>query len=294
MTFLELAQKVISETNLPMSANEIWEYAIQHKYNTLVGTNGKTPWASIAARIYIDLRDNPNSIFIKAAERPTRFFLKNMQIKPQEKLITKNDENDFHERELHKYLTYYLFNFHSIYTKTIFHEKSNKNKYAQWLHPDMVGVYFYFDKWQDELYQLSKDLNYPLVKIYSYELKRKLDFNNLREVYFQAVSNSSWANEGYIVAANIEKDEEFHEELKRLNNAFGIGVIELDIDDPDSTKIILPARQKDYLDLETVNKIAKINPDFSNFLKQVRNDISIREIRDEKYDKVKHFEELMK
>jgi hypothetical protein len=158
----------------------------------------------------------------------------------------------------------------------------------------MVGVYFYFDKWQDELYQLSKDLNYPLIKIYSYELKRKIDFNNLREVYFQAVSNSSWANEGYIVAASIEKDEEFHDELKRLNNAFGIGVIELDIDDPDSTKIIFPARQKDYLDLETVNKIAEINPDFSNFLKQVRNDISIREIRKEKYDKVKHFEELFK
>jgi len=159
---------------------------------------------------------------------------------------------------------------------------------------DMVGVYFYFDKWQDELYQLSKDLNYPLIKIYSYELKRKIDFNNLREVYFQAVSNSSWANEGYIVAASIEKDEEFHDELKRLNNAFGIGVIELDIDDPDSTKIIFPARQKDYLDLETFNKIAEINPDFSNFLKQVRNDISIREIRKEKYDKIKHFEELFK
>ena len=46
--------------------------------------------------------------------------------------------------------------------------------------------------------------------------------------------------------------------------------------------------------LETVNKIAEINPDFSNFLKQVRNDISIREIRKEKYDKIKHFEELFK
>jgi len=128
MTFLELAQKVISETKMPMSANEIWEYAIEHKYDTLIGTNGKTPWASIAARIYVDLRDNPNSIFIKASERPTRFFLKNMQIQPQEKLITKKDENDFHERELHQYLTYYLFNFHNIYTKTIFHEKSNKTK----------------------------------------------------------------------------------------------------------------------------------------------------------------------
>jgi hypothetical protein len=29
------------------------------------------------------------------------------------------------------------------------------------------------------------------VKIYSYERKKELDFSNLRESYFQAVSNSS-------------------------------------------------------------------------------------------------------
>jgi hypothetical protein len=32
-------------------------------------------------------------------------------------------------------------------------------------------------------------------------MKKELNFSNLRESYFQAVSNSSWANEGYLVTA---------------------------------------------------------------------------------------------
>ncbi len=58
-------------------------------------------------------------------------------------------------------------------------------------------------------------------------MKKTLNFTNLREYYFQAVSNSSWANEGYIVALDIDEDDSFFAELKRLNNAFGIGVIKL-------------------------------------------------------------------
>ena len=58
-------------------------------------------------------------------------------------------------------------------------------------------------------------------------MKKTLNFTNLREYYFQAVSNSSWANEGYSVALDIDEDDSFLAELKRLNNAFGIGVIKL-------------------------------------------------------------------
>jgi uncharacterized protein len=32
--------------------------------------------------------------------------------------------------------------------------------------------------------------------------------SNLREVFFQAVSNSSWANEGYLEAAEIDTANE--------------------------------------------------------------------------------------
>ncbi|EMY13105.1 hypothetical protein LEP1GSC043_2422 [Leptospira weilii str. Ecochallenge] len=41
-----------------------------------------------------------------------------------------------------------------------------------------------------------------------------------------------------------------------------------------------------------MNKIATINPDFKEFLKRIRTDLTSREIRKEKYDKVEMVENL--
>jgi len=125
-------------------------------------------------------------------------------------------------------------------------------------------------------------------------LKRELSITNIREAFFQAVSNSSWANEGYLAAVEIDNDEDFRTELERLSTSFGIGVIGIDIEDPDSTEIILPVRSKGSVDWETVNKLAGINPDFRDFLKRIRIDISSREIRREMYDRVLDKDELVR
>lgn len=129
------------------------------------------------------------------------------------------------------------------------------------------------------------------IKLFSFELKRELNFSNLRESFFQAVSNSSWANEGYLVAAEIDATDDFLDELKRLSTSFGIGVIKLDRTDPDSSELVFPARSKEALDWDTINKLT-INPDFEAFLKRITNDIKSKEIRKEKYDKVLDKEEL--
>ena len=97
----------------------------------------------------------------------------------------------------------------------------------------------------------------------------------------------------YLVAVNIDKEEEFMSELERLSAAFGIGVIRLDIDDPDSSEVLLPARAKDSIDWETVNKLAGMNPDFSEFLRRIKNDMRSREIRKEMYDVVMGKDELV-
>ena len=110
-------------------------------------------------------------------------------------------------------------------------------------------------------------------------------YSNLRESFFQAVSNSSWANEGYLAAAKILEDEDFREELKRLSTSFGIGVIRIDPKDPDSTEILFPAKYNEYLDWSTINKMA-MNPDFLGFLNRVKTDTQSREIRKEWYDKI--------
>jgi len=124
-----------------------------------------------------------------------------------------------------------------------------------------------------------------LIRLFSFEIKRELRYANLRESFFQAVSNSSWANEGYLVAARIQEDEDFREELKRLSTSFGIGVIRIDLKDPDSTEILFPAKYNEYLDWNTINKMA-MNADFMDFLKRVKTDTQSREIRKEWYDKI--------
>lgn len=97
-----------------------------------------------------------------------------------------------------------------------------------------------------------------------------------------------------MVAATIDTDDDFMSELKRLSTAFGIGVIRLDIDDPDSTEILLPARAKEAVDWDTVNKLASINPDFREFLRRIRIDMTSREVRKELYDPVMAKDDLMK
>ena len=75
-----------------------------------------------------------------------------------------------------------------------------------------------------------------------------LDKSNYREAYFQAVSNSSWAHDGYLVAAEVLQDDDFLGELERLASSFGVGIINLDLSDINSSVVLYPARGKDFLD----------------------------------------------
>lgn len=63
------------------------------------------------------------------------------------------------------------------------------------------------------------------------------------------------------------------QEIKRLSNSFGIGIMKLDVDDPDSSEIIYPAKSKDNVDIDTMNKLAQINPNFKEFLKRIDSDL---------------------
>jgi len=301
MKFIEFAEKIIKEENRPLTPNEIWEIGVQKGHTKLLNSTGKTPWQTIGALIYIDIRDKPDTPFIKLKVKPSKFFLKSLmqnydisRIEKEQDNIMIKKESGYNERDLHKFLSYYVYTYNFIYTKTIFHESSSKKKYAQWLHPDIVGVYFPLEQWEPEILDISKDVGNLAIKLYSYELKKELNFSNLRESYFQAVSNSSWANEGYLVTAEIDPDDEFMDEIKRLSNSFGIGLIKLDINNPDSSEIIYPARQKEIIDIETMNKISQINPDFKEFLKRIKIDLNSKEIRKEKYDKILDEEDLIK
>lgn len=177
--------------------------------------------------------------------------------------IAENVADSFLERSLHRLLANNLLA-EGILSKTIFHEKSTKSDQAKkWVHPDMVGVRF--NEFQDSatrtLLKAADTKQY--LDIYSYELKRSIDSDHeLKEYFFQALSNSSWANYGYLVAFEI--NDELREEMERLNRAFGIGIIRLS-PFTDSTQVLFPAEKKD-VDYYTVDKLCKINADFRNFM----------------------------
>jgi len=300
ITFLELAKKILEEKKEPLTSVEIWETVKQKGYDKGLPTKGKTPWRTIDARIYVNIRDNPNSYFIKTGVRPTKFFLKTLMpengmagIKKTEDIQEKTKKLTFSEKDLHPLLTYFVYEYFHVRTKTIFHEKSQKMKYAQWLHPDLVGVSFPVEEWEEEVLDFSREIGVTTIKLFSFELKKELNFCNLRESFFQAVSNSSWANEGYLAAAEIDKDEDFYTELKRLSSSFGIGVIRIDINNPDDSEVLFSARCKDNLDWDTINKLAGGNSDFKVFLRRVKKDILSKEIRKEKYDEIHGVEKLV-
>jgi len=273
--FLEFAEKVLKQSETPLTYQDIWEKGVELGFDKSLNTNGKTPWQTIGAQLFVDVRDNDNSIFIKVGKRPTKFFLKDKEnqltndikekIDQDDSVIEKKSKNTYHERELHPLLSYYAYTnsqFNrgkAILTKTIFHEESKKTGLNEWLHPDMVGVYIPIGDWSSEVIELNSISNSNAITIYSFELKRSIDKNNYREYFFQAVSNSSWANEGYLVAAKIKDDDELLNELERLSSSFGIGIIKLDIDDIDSSNVLFPARKKIELDWETINKLCDLN-----------------------------------
>jgi hypothetical protein len=74
------------------------------------------------------------------------------------------------------------------------------------------------------------------------------------------------------VAAGILQDDEFLAELERLASSFGIGIICLDPEDIDSSIILYPARDRETLDWETINKLCEQSSDFEKFLQDVNLD----------------------
>lgn len=304
LTFGELAVKILQESNQPLSVEEMWEFAVANGYEVLVGTKGKTPWRTIGAKIYVDLKDNPETPFIKIDTKPKKFFLKELDIvdnvNNEKRTVVEEVKQKVHkralysERDLHPLLSYFVYTYLNVYTKTIYHEKSSKRSFNQWLHPDIVGINFPIEEWESEVLDFGLIFGGQLSKMYSFELKKELNFTNIRQAFFQTVSNSTWANEGYLVTAKILNDDEFMAELKRLTTSFGIGIIKLNVEEPDASEILFPARQKKDIDWETVNKLCRENPDFSKFIKRIRNDLNTKEIIKEHYDKIYSSEQIVK
>ncbi|WRA81656.1 COG2958 family protein [Helicobacter pylori] len=300
---VEIVQSVLEITG-PIKVTEIYDKAKElfekGEIANMFDYRGNTPDRSVSAFIYTALNKGEELPFLKTQEKPVLIALKDAAKEPvlnMEK-ISAPSVKIMHERDLHPFLTYMAYYNENLkcYTKTIFHEESVKSPKGmdRWLYPDMVGVRFLHAELSNEnLIAFSKKFDTLPVKLVSFELKKEISVNNCRECYFQAISNSSWANEGYLVGRHIDtRNPQLMDLLKRLHASFGIGVIDLRTDE-DKSAILLNAKYKEKIDYTVALELSDKNPKFSGFLKSVVDyDPDFPNRYKDEFDEVKKKEEL--
>ncbi|BAW42549.1 excinuclease ATPase subunit [Helicobacter pylori] len=294
---LEIIKESIKVTEIYDKTKELFE---KGEIENMFDYGSNTPGSSVSASIYTALNKGENLPFLKAQEKPVLIALKSASKEPVLNALKPSAPGVkiAHERDLHPFLTYMAFFNENLkcYTKTIFHEGSLKSPKGmdRWLYPDMVGVRFLHAELSNEnLIAFSKKFDTLPVKLVSFELKNKISVNNCRECYFQAISNSSWANEGYLVGHHIDThDPKLMDLLKRLHASFGIGVIDLRTDENKSA-ILLNAKYKEKIDYTVALEPSEKNEEFSGFLKSVVDyDPKNQNRYKDEFDEIKKKEEL--
>lgn len=294
--YLELVKRVIETHRKAMTAGEIWEAAQESGLAKLLNATGKKAEGALAGILYRDVR-KPNSQFQTVGASPARFLLKSLvgsipeadlkaQIAAEPQV---EPEPKYNERDLHPLFVWFASSEFAARCKTIHQEKAKKKgeKQNQWTYPDIVGFALNPRGWKDEVVKLVKATGAPAVRLYSFELKKSLYFSNLREAFFQAVSNSSWAHEGYLAAVDIDwESPEFERELRRLSQSHGIGIVQMDTSEPENCRVLIPARGKEEIDWETLNALALLSEEFEQFVASVNNSLLINKPEVSDFDKV--------
>ncbi|GAA7876474.1 COG2958 family protein [Helicobacter pylori] len=301
---IKIIQSVLEVIKEPIKVTEIYDKAQElfekGEIESMFDYGGNTPDQSVSASIYTALNKGEELPFLKAQEKPVLIALKDAAKEPvlNAQKSSAPGAKIVHERNLHPFLTHMAYRNENLkcYTKTIFHEGSLKSPKGmdRWLYPDMVGVRFLHAELSNEnLIAFSKKFDTLPVKLVSFELKKEISVHNCRKYYFQAISNSSWANEGYLVGHHIDThDLKLMDLLKRLHASFGIGVIDLRTDE-DKSAILLNAKYKEKIDYTVALEISEKNEEFSGFLKSVVDyDPKNQNRYKDEFDEIKKKEEL--
>ena len=190
------------------------------------------------------------------------------------------------EQELYPLLTSYLWSELHLYSMRIREGRSHNtrgNGGNQWLHPDIVAMEPVDKAWGKHVKACGHASGSTCVRLWSFEVKKTLTVANIRKCFFQAVSNSSWAHEGYLVATAIA-DDRVEQELRMLSALHGIGVILLDPENPSESEILLPAQKKPDADWQSIDRLAKENGDFHEFIELVSVYFQTGTLREKDWD----------
>lgn len=238
--------------------------------------------ASLASRITSEYKNNPNLYpkEFKSIGSPREYYWtdKGDEDKIQEDKEDKDESNNelkLLEKDLYNPIREYLKHDLCVHSILISAQKSRQDGLGgrKWLYPDIVGVEDLSSNWEDEIRELSEKTDNKRARkkarLWSLEIKQDITSSNARKCFFQAVVNSSWANFGYL-AGRIDKNaEEIIKELRRLADLYGIGIIALNKNDYAENRIIIPARERDEVDISTCNRLAATNEKFASYVQQV-------------------------
>ena len=279
MTVKEAIVKVLEHQKTPLTYMEVHKLIVDNNY--VDWSNAKTPSDTTSAQLGSFIRKNDTRV--KRIKNRKGYFVYYLSKYEDEIILPEtieeihkekptNKTNSYQERDLHKLLSSYLKN-KNIYSKTIFHEQSKTNdNHQKWIHPDMIGVKFLSMKNKSSLALMKVINKSDSFELTSYEIKREIKSDyELKKTYFQAVSNSSWANYGYLVAFDISSN--LKEEMERLNQSFGIGIIELKAN-PYESEVLFTAKSKE-LDFKTIDKLCEINNGFERFIHHTESLINV-------------------
>ncbi len=216
----------------------------------------------------------PSSFFRRSKERE--------QVKPvlvqnqviENKAPDSKEQKSLTEHELYPMLSSYLLSqVPKVYTKRIDERQSSNSTRGtggnHWLYPDLVGVEILGESWSEEIQKCVKVYSDRKTKLWSFEVKLEINSSKVREYFFQAVSNSSWANFSYLVASKISGRKTM-DELRILASLHGIGFILLNVDDISKSQILISAKERDEVDWNTADRIVEENKQFKKYIQHIR------------------------
>lgn len=239
------------------------------------------PSSEMILQVQAEIGSNKNSIekhpnLRMTEDRPRRYYFTSLteeqEVEAVEDEAPPIEPEKFKEHDLYPRLSEYLATEHGVLSKRI-DELRSSNRHGprgnQWLHPDLIGFEAMGRRWSGTIRQLVSARSDPETRLWSFEVKKLVNRSNAREVFFQALSNSAWANLGYLVAAEISGAGTL-EELRMLSAQHGIGVILLSVNAETETSILVQAKLKTSVDWSAADRLCVENTDAAEVFREVR------------------------
>ena len=202
---------------------------------------------------------------------PTKYYLIESTDSAEIEQAESSEASSSLEHNLYPILSAFLWSELGIYSKRIDEKRSRNSRGSggnKWLHPDLVGMEDLSGDWDREVKDCVQQYSDKQTKLWSFEVKRQISRSNVRQVFFQAVSNSSWANFGYLVASEI-KGADTLKELRMLASLHGIGFILLNAENSSESQILIPAKERNEIDWDTANRLTQENKDFLDYIELI-------------------------